>query len=102
MINDLCFTDLNNMTQTIKTIALNVLTCYFSPLGMIVDGLQRVTPTISMFISLNLYGFCTSAFLLLTQQPNVLRLQELLGAKCTADRAGVTSHRRHGRIQTPV
>lgn len=41
-------------------------------------------------------------FLLLTQQPNVLRLQEFLGAKRTSDRAGMTCHRRHGRVQIPI
>lgn len=70
----------------------------FFLMGMIVGDSESVPPTISIFISLNLYGFCMTPLLLLTQQPNVLRLQEFLGAKRPADRAGVARHRRHGRI----
>lgn len=47
-------------------------------------------------------NLCASLLLLLTQQPNVLCLQEFLGAKRAPDRAGVTRHWRHRRIQIPI
>lgn len=40
--------------------------------------------------------------LLLTLEPNVLGLQEFLGAERAADGASVARHGRHGGIQAPI
>lgn len=74
----------------------------FFPLGLIVGAGEKVPPTISTFISLNLHGPCMTPLLLLTQQPNVLRLQEFLGAERSANGAGGARCWRHRRVQAPI
>lgn len=68
----------------------------FVPMVLLMGDLASAPPTISTLIKpLQLLH---DSPLLLTQQPNVLRLQELLGAKRAADGAGVARRGRHGRI----
>lgn len=50
--SDLRFTAVNNVTQTINTVTTHLHVIF--PIGMIEGDLQRVPPTMSIFISLNL------------------------------------------------